>query len=222
MSNNNINENIENIRFDIVNDYIKQKIEQIHTKLGILIDFDEKTKNTNNYIVGYMKTLASERILTITKSLCFSFRIYMKNLYKDTDTEFCKKYHQLLFRELCYYLILIQLNECWSLEILNADLCYIFAGISTLLLNPPKGHEIAYLTINFLIISILSTEREICVFLNHKFEEEYAGEIFENFYGTYFDYFLLCLQKILNVPYSCKPFDNLIGFIIYNLYFFKN
>ena len=148
---------IKDQNIHIVQQYLDKKAAQIQAKFGIEVDKASYEGGSENYVVTYMKTLASERVVTITKSIASSFRIYLYSLYKYQDADFCQRYHQLLFREIVFYLTLLQLNKSWSMSALSHELLEIIAGISTIMLNPPKGHETAYITVCSLLLCAIST-----------------------------------------------------------------
>ena len=66
-------------RGSISQQYIEQKVAQIQTKLGITLP-ENTTNISSNYILYYLKNLASERISAIVKSLHHSLRLFI-NLY---------------------------------------------------------------------------------------------------------------------------------------------
>jgi len=55
--------------------------------------------------------------------------------------------------------------------------------------------------------------------MNTKFNEEYAAYVFKGFEGSYMDYFIFCLEEIINdEDITIKSFDSLIGLSLYNMY----
>lgn len=59
--------------------YIEQKAGQIQTKLGVSLD-DKMISVNSNYVLFYLKNVASERVATILNSFHHSLRLFV-NLY---------------------------------------------------------------------------------------------------------------------------------------------
>jgi hypothetical protein len=57
--------------------------------------------------------------------------------------------------------------------------------------------------------------------MNTKFNEEYAPYVFKGFEGSYMDYFIFCLEKLIDDKnITIKSFDSLIGLSLYNMFFY--
>lgn len=147
-------ESLEDRNQQIVTHYLATKNSQIQVKFGIAID--SNPKDFANYIVSYIRSLAEEWVKIIVKSLSSSFNIYLNALLKDHETEFGQEYHQLLFREIAFFLQLVQLNDTWNDLPITQSLLEITTGLITLSLTPPKDHEVFYVTMCLLLISFLS------------------------------------------------------------------
>ncbi len=63
-------------RMAVAQAYIQEKVRQINTKLGLSLD-EQVTKLGHNYALNYIRGLASERVITITKSLRHSLRLFV-------------------------------------------------------------------------------------------------------------------------------------------------
>lgn len=53
--------------------------------------------------------------------------------------------------------------------------------------------------------------------MNGKVSEEYAFNVFKSFEGSYIDYFIYCIEELMNKVAITKSFDSLIGLSLFNM-----
>jgi len=94
----------------------------------------------------------------------------------------------------------------------------LIVDTATFMLYPPRNSEVAITVIGSLFIILLTSERELCASLNQDFAAGYSGYIFEEFQGSYGDFFVHCCRDLLPEKFICKPFDILLSLCLYNMY----